>query len=76
MINQNTKWLWGIDLVLNPVLNMNLGLINYMHFDHLQFGGSTTSGSWQELHDLEDKLNCKIIPGKNLKILKEYKHDN
>lgn len=76
LINQNTKWLWGIDLVLNPVLNMNLGLINYMHFDHLQFGGSTTDESWQELHDLEDKLNCKIIPGKNLKILKEYKHDN
>ena len=47
-----------------------------MLFDHVQRGGSSVPEAWQELRDLEDKLNCKIRPGKNLKILKEYKHDN
>jgi len=76
LINENTKWLWGIDLILNKVFNMKLGLINDMQFDHLQFGGSTTDDSWQELHDIENKLNCEIVPGKNLKRLAEYKYDN
>lgn len=67
LINEKTKWMWGIDMALNPILKMKLGLLNNMNFKHTQLGGSHTNDAHEEIYDLECKFGKKILH--ELKIL-------
>ena len=61
LINKNTKWMWGIDMVLSPILKMKLGLLNNMNFKHTQHGGSYTNDAHEEIRALESKFGQKVL---------------
>lgn len=71
MFSENTKWMWGIDLVLNPTLGLQLGLVNDMTFHHEQYGGGLSTGGQKEAQEFLKKFDQRVCSlEKNLKISK------
>lgn len=73
MFSENTRWMWGIDLVLNPILKLQLGLVNDMTFDHKKYGGSLSTGGQKEAQEFLKKFDQNVCSlEKNLKISKIF----
>lgn len=60
MFSENTKWMWGIDLALNPILKLQLGLVNDMTFDHQKYGGSLSTGGQKEAQEFLKKFDQNV----------------
>jgi len=56
--DEQTKTMWGIDIILNLELKLKLGLINDMTVKHL-FKGGSKNGGIQELRRLFERVNKK-----------------
>lgn len=70
LFDKNTRWMWGIDLLLHKVLKFKLGIVNNMSFIHTKLGGSNNKSAYREISHLEKKFNCKLIPGSGYNVLK------
>ena len=69
MFDEKTQWMWGIDLILSPVLNLKLGLTNDMTFHHQKYGGGLSSNGRAEAQNFLKRfgLTAKTLE-KQLKI--------
>lgn len=56
--DDETKSMWGIDMLLHKVFGMKIGLINHMHINHLYKGGSKMvhGGAELEMNRLFDRI--------------------
>lgn len=54
--DKQTKCMWGIDMILNVVLGLKLGLVNNMTMKHMYKGGSVKNG-FAEMKRLLRRIN-------------------
>jgi hypothetical protein len=64
--NENTRTMWGIDLLLHQELELKLGLIDNMTIKHMYIGGSRAGGR-KEMLQLFDRVCVEKISLPKLK---------
>ena len=78
LFTPETKWMWGMDYIINNIMKLKLGILNSMSMKHWYknnkptgLSASADSYARRELHNLCDKYNTNLslIPKLNINIL-------